>query len=333
MPWSAHWPVERWNALEHQTVFNELRAALAERDAVVPAGCVPAVYARHDRVEGQSPSGQGLGRMQEELAAMLSGLNPWRWWDRSRGELLTPAHLLEEALGRATWTVDLSDPASAWAVPQAVIFNELRQATNGLTCLRRLTAAAVSSRVDSVYDLTFGVSSWPASRAAALALFDGLDDGADTGLTYDVGLSATVFDAGVDQQWYLDARAVEIRFDTSALEGLAVARAWLELDTAASPGSTDFSDTFLAEVVSGGGGQVRGTFASDDFTVKSFELDPADLDPAGETVLRIRSARPSAADRAAWAPSGPDYSSTYREGFDLGATLHLVVEVTFDYRA
>lgn len=332
MTWSELWPVERWDALDHEHVFNELRDALAERDAIIPAGCLPSAYSRLDPVEGVAPSDQALGRLEQQIADMLTELNPWRWWDRTRGELLTLANLLDDAIGQSDWTVDLTGESSRWAAPVPEVFNDLRDATNALKCLRRLTASAISSRVDSVYELTFGISSWPTDRAAVMALFDGVDDSVDTGLVYDVGLSATIFDSGSDQQWYVDARAVEIVFDTLALEGLTVSRAWLELDTAASGGSTDFSDTFTAQVVSASN-EVRGTFDSDDFTLKSIELDPADVNTAGDTVLKVRSARANAADRPVWSPAGPDYSSTYREGFDLGQTLHLVVEVDFEYRA
>lgn len=332
MPWSATWPVERWSPLDHDTVFNELRLALAERDALTPAGHVPDQYARLDTVEGHGPSEQALGRLQLQIAGMLSELNPWRWWDRSRGQLLTLANLLSDTIGRTDWTVDLNAAGAAWSPPAALTFNELRDATNGLKCLRRLTPSAISSRVDSIFEMTYGISNWAASRAAVFALFDGDDDAGDTGLAYDVGLSAMVFDSGAAQQWYGDARAVEIVFDTADLDGLTVSRAWLELNTAASGGSTDFSDTFTAEVVNASH-VVRGTFASDDYSLKSLELDPADVNTAGDTVLTLRSARANAADRSAWSPTGPDYTSTYREGFDLSDTLRLVVEVDFEYRA
>jgi hypothetical protein len=332
MAWSDIWPVERWDVPDDVDVFGDLRAALLERDGLTPAGRIPSAYGRLDTIEGVPPSDQALGRMQYEIDGLLQTLNPWRWWDRARGQLSTRANLLGDAVGRDTWTVDLMQASSRWAAPRPLVFNELRQATNGLTCLRTLPVSAVSSRVDSVYELTFGISDWASDRAAVFALFDGADDGADTGLAYDVGLSAVVFDSGADQQWYVDARQVTVTFDTSALDGLTITGAWLELNTAACEGGADYSDTFTAEVVAPGGA-VRGTFASDDTSLKSIALQVGDIDAAGDTVLTLRSQRANAADRAAWTPPGPDYSSTYREAFDLGDTLRLIVEVQFEYHA
>ena len=37
MGWSAIWPVTRWNVPDEEQVFNELAAALRERDELVPA--------------------------------------------------------------------------------------------------------------------------------------------------------------------------------------------------------------------------------------------------------------------------------------------------------
>jgi hypothetical protein len=332
MGWSSVWPVERWDVPDDEAVFGELRAALEERDDLVPAGYVPAAYDRLDAIEGVPPTGQALGAMQQEIAETLTAANPWRWWDLGRSQLLTLPNLLTDALGQDDWTEDLTAESSRWAAPVPGVFNELHDAINALTCVRRLPASAISSRVDSVYELTFGISAWATDRAAVLGEFDGTDDGVDTGLVYDVGLSATVFDSGSDQQWYIDARAVEITFDTSALEGRTVSAARLELDTAAPGGSTDFSDTFTAQVVASGD-QVRGTFDSDDHDLKSIELAAGDIDTAGDTVIVLRSSRANSADRAAWSPAGPDYSSTYREGFDLGTVLRLVVEVDFEYCA
>ena len=77
----------------------------------------------------------------------------------------------------------------------------------------------------------------------------------------------------------------------------------------------------------------RGSFASDDYSLKSFELDAGDINTSGDTVLTLRSKAASAADRPNWSPSGPDFSSTYREGFVLGTTLQLIVEVELEYHA
>lgn len=332
MGWSAVWPVSRWDIPDDSNVFGNLRAALAERDALTPTGFLPGAYSRLETIEGVPPSTKAVGQFQKEVAELLVTGDPWRWWDRSRGQAYVLADLLTDALGQGTWSYDLLDVASRWTPPWPAVFNELRQAANQFTCLRRLASSGISSRTDSVYDLTFGITDWPTDRAAALAQFDGVDDGVDTGLVYDVGLSGAVFDSGSDQQWYLDARQVTVTFDTSALGGLAVSRAWLELTTEASGGSSDYSDTFTAEVT-GAGGAVRGTFASGDTSLKSIELDSSDINTGGTTELGIRSGRANSADRATWSPPGPDYSSTYREGFDLGDTLRLIVEVPFEYRA
>jgi len=320
MGWSVVWPVSRWNTPDDGAVFNDLVAALQERDDLVPAGFV-------------GPTGlQTVANFQYEIPQMLAQANAWRWWDRSRTALVTLANLLADTIGQAAWTYDLTAAGAAWTPPFPLVFNELRAATNGLTTLRRLAASAVSAQVDSVYDVTFGITSWPTQRAAAFAQFDGNDDGVSTGLAYDVGLSASLFDSGSDQQWYLDAQEMTLSFDTSALDGYTVTSAWLEFTTQASAGSTDYSDTFTAEATNAGGAQ-RGTFASDDYSLKSIELDVADVVTDGDTVLKLCSTRANTADRSIWSPPGPDYTSTYREGFDLGDTLRLVVEVQFDYRA
>jgi hypothetical protein len=332
MGWSAVWPVSRWDTPDDDNVFGNIRAALAERDALTPTGFLPGAYSRLDAIEGVPPSTQAVGQLQKEVAELLVTGDPWRWWDRSRGQAYVLADLLTDALGQGDWSHDLLDAASRWTPPLPVVFNELRQAANQFKCLRRLAASGISSRTDSVYDLTFGITDWPAERAAALAQFDGVDDGVDTGLVYDVGLSGAVFDSGSDEQWYLDARQVTVTFDTSDLDGLTVSRAWIELTTEAPGGSADYSDTFTAEVT-GAGDAVRGTFASDNYTLKSIELNTADINTSGTTELGIRSGRANTQDRAAWSPAGPDYTSTYREGFDLSDTLRLIVEVQFEYRA
>lgn len=338
MGWSAAWPAVRWDVPDDETILNEVVAALEERDDLVPAGFVPEAFSRLDVLKGV-PAGSGgptglqtVANFQYEIAQTLLAPGPWRWWDRTRGEPYTLANLLTDALGQDHWTHDLTQEGTRWTPPFPAVFNEIRDATNHLTCVRRRAKSAVSSRVDSVYDLTFGITDWAAQRAAAFGQFDGQDDGVDTGLVYDVGLSAIVFDSGSEQQWYLDARQVELRFDTADLAGLTIAAAWLELATEAPGGSTDFSDTFTAEVTNAGG-TPRGTFASDDYSLKGIELAAADINASGDTVLYLRSQRANTADRPAWAPTGPDYSSTYREGFDLGSVLRLIVEVQFEYAA
>lgn len=338
MGWSNAWPAARWDTPDDEAIFNDLVAALQERDDLVPAGFVPDAFSRLDLIKGVPPGAggptglQAVANFQYEIARMLTAAQPWRWWDQGRAALYTLANLLTDALGQDHWTHDLTAAGAGWTPPFPAVFNELRGAANQLKCLRRLAASAISSQTDSVYNLTFGITDWAAQRAATFALFDGQDDGATSGLVYDVGLSASLFDSGDDQLWYVDAREAEISFDTSALQGFTVAAAWIELTTEPCGGSTDFSDTFTAEVTNAAGTQ-RGTFASDDYSLKSIELQPSDIDPAGTTIVRVRSTRPSAADRPAWAPSGPDYSSTYREGLDLTSTLRLIVEVQFEYRA
>lgn len=338
MGWSGAWPASQWDTPDDEDIFNDLVAALGERDALVPAGFVPEAFSRLDVIRGVphgtgGPTGtQTVANFQWEIAQMLAATGPWRWWDRTRDGLTTLANLLADAIGQGQWSHDLTVSGAAWTPPFPEVFNELHDATSALTTVRRLAASAVSSRTDSVYELTFGITDWAAQRAAVFALFDGVDDGVDTGLTFDVGLSGVVFDSGSDQQWYLDAREMTLTFDTSGLAGCTVERAWIEFTTEACGGSTDFSDTFTAEVANAGGTS-RGTFASDDTTLKSFELPAEDVSTVGDTVLTLRSQRANSADRSAWSPSGPDYSSTYREGFDLGDTLRLVVEVAFDYGA
>jgi hypothetical protein len=338
MGWSNVWPVARWNVPDDEAVFNELAAALRERDELVPAGHVPADFARLAVIKGVphgsgGPTGlQTVANFQYEIAQTLLAAGPWRWWDRSRTQIYTLADLLTDAAGQDHWTRDLTQGDTRWTPPFPVVFNELRQATNRLTVVRRLAASALSTQTDSVYNLTFGITNWAAQRADTFGLFDGQDDGVSTGLAYDVGLSALVFDSGSDQQWYLDARRLELRFDTSDLAGFTIARAWLEFTTEASPGGTDFSDTFTAKVTNSEGVS-RGSFDSDDYSLKSVELPASDINASGDTVLWLRSQRADSADRPAWAPQGPDYSSTYREGFDLADTLRLVVEVEFEYRA
>jgi len=78
---------------------------------------------------------------------------------------------------------------------------------------------------------------------------------------------------------------------------------------------------------------VRATFASDSYGYRSVSLPGSDVNTSGDSVFRIRSQKPNTDDRPAWSPPGPNYQSTYREGFHLGDTLRLIVEVDFDYGA
>ena len=338
MGWSNVWPVVRWDVPDEMDVFNNLVAALQERDDLVPADFVPVPFTRLDVIKGV-PAGSGgptglqtVANFQYEIDRTLALSNPWRWWDRSRGQLYALADLLTDALGQDHWTYDLTAPGARWTPPFPVVFNELRLAINQMKHVRRLAASATSSQTDSVYNLTMGITNWPAQRAATFALFDGQDDGVSAGLIYDVGLAGIVFDSGSEEQWYVDAREMELRFDSSTLAGLVIARAWVEFNTTACPGSTDFSDTFTAELTNSGR-TPRGSFDSDDYALHSFEVAVADINAAGDSIFYLRSQRPNSDDRPAWAPSGPDYSSTYREGFDLGEVARLIVEVEFAYHA
>jgi hypothetical protein len=261
---------------------------------------------------------------------MLGVNGAWQWWNSALDGPETLAELLTATIGAATWTHDLTVAGAAWTPPFAVIFNELRQAANGMTTLRRLPTWAVSSTSDSVYHLALGTLHWATERVATFAMFNGSNQGGTTSLVYDVGLGGTVFDAGVDRQWYLDARAMTLAFDTSTLAGKTVTEAWLEFTTAACPGTTDFSGTFTAEATAASGAG-RGTFASNDYSLKRFALQAADVNTAGLTTFTLRSTANNTADRPGWSPAGSSYSSTYREGFCIGGTVQLVVAVEFDY--
>jgi hypothetical protein len=336
MGWSNTWAVARWATPDHEKVFNDLVAALAERDFLTPTGQMPAPFAPLAVLKGTPAGGGGptgletVASLQAEIAAMLGVAGAWQWWNSVSDGPETLAELLTATIGAATWTHDLTAAGAGWMPPFAVIFNELREAANGLTTLRRLPTSAVSTQIDSVYHLATGTLHWSTERAATFAMFNGSNQGGTSGLVYDVGLGGTVFDAGVDRQWYLDARAMTLEFDTSTLAGKTVTGAWLEFTTAACPGTTDFSGAFTAAAVAVSGA-VRGTFASNDYSQKSFALQAADVNTAGVTSFTLRSTAADTADRPAWSPAGPSYSSTYREGFCIGGTVRLVVAVEFDY--
>jgi len=337
MGWSAAWPVARWSVPDNVDVFNNLVAALGEREVLVPSGYLSGQYDRFDPIRGQPTSGGPTGlktvsSLQKAIEQALGLSNDWRWWDRSRTQLYTLANLLSDAFGSTQWTYDLTSPPNTWVPPWPEVFNELRLAINEMDTLRRLPSTATVEQVDSVFRLTFGITNWPQDRADTLALFDGVDDGAGTGLLCQVGLTAVLFDSGADQQWFIDNRLMEITFDTSDLDGYTVSQAWLQFDTQASPGSTDYSGTFTAEVVNAAD-DVRATFASDSYGYRSVVLPGSDINTSGDSVFRCRSQKPNTDDRPAWSPPGPNYQSTYREGFHLGDTLRLIVEVDFDYGA
>jgi len=342
MPWSPdRWPPQPADPLDAEAVFGEMRAALAERNGLLPAGFVPGPPARWDPILGTPAGGEGAPRstvanFQYQIHEMLTLVWPLRWWDPNREALYTLTTLCEDAFGAAGWTWDLTagggggEPANAWAPACAVIFTELYHATNHLDRVRILPTASQSQRHDSVYRLTLGIDEWADARAASFALFDGQDDGVSTGLAYDVGMGGEVYDDGFSQQWFLASRRLAMTFATSALAGYTVRQGWLDFATEAPDGSADYSDTFPAEVVDAGGATL-GTFASDSCGAKRIAVPAGSIRTDGDTVLSVRSARPDAEDRPAWSPPGPNYTSTYREGLALAGPVRLIVEIDFDY--
>jgi len=236
MGWSTAWPVARWSVPDDVDVCNNLVSALAEREALVPSGYLSGQYDRFDPIRGQPTSGGPTGlktvsSLQEAIAQALGLTNDWRWWDNSRTQLYTLADLLDDALGSTQWTYDLTSPPNTWVPPWPEVFNELRLVTSQMTTLRRLASTATVEQVDSVFRLTFGITNWPQDRADTFALFDGVDDGAGTGLLCQVGLTAVLFDSGSDQEWFIDNRLMEITFYTADLDGCTVSQAWLQFDT------------------------------------------------------------------------------------------------------
>lgn len=344
MPWTAdRWPPQPADPLDTQGVFGEMRSALAERDGLVPAGFVPGPFSRWDPVRGTPAGGEGdplptVANFQYQIHQMLTLVWPLRWWDPTREALYTLAHLCQDAFGAGTWTWDLTaedgegGPANAWAPAAAVVFAELYHATNRLDRVRILPTASQSQRRDSVYRLTFGIDDWPSERAASFNLFDGQDDGVSSGLAYDAGMGGEVLDDGSSQQWSLESRRFDMTFATGALAGYTVRQAWLDFSTEAPGGSADFSDTFTAEVVDAAETSL-GTFASDDYGAKHITVPAGSVNTDGDTVLTVRSARADTADRPAWAPPGPNYTSTYREGLALAGPIRLIVEIDFEYDA
>jgi hypothetical protein len=343
MPWTANrWPPAKGLPIDTDMVINELRSALVERSALVYAGYVPAAFARWAPLRG-TPAGRGaapyptLANFQYEIAKMLELAQPLRWWDESRETLYTAANLYRDAFNAAAWTWDLTAtdaggvPINRWAPAAAVFFTELYEAINRLDCVRVLPTVSASATADSVGRLTTGIANWPQQRAATFALFDGADDGQVTSLAYDVGLGGEVLDGGGSQQWTLESRRFSMIFATAALAGCTVRRAWLDFTTAAPAGSADFSDAFTAQVIDGAGTSL-GSFVSTDVGAKHIEVPPASVLTGGDTTLTVRSARPDAADRPAWAPAGPNYSGTYREGLAVTGAIRLIVEVDFEYR-
>jgi len=343
MPWTSdRWPPEKGDALDTDLVLNEVRGALVERDGLVPAGWVPDEFSRWDPLRG-TPAGGGpdpyptVANFQYEIQEMLSLAWPLRWWDPNRQDLYTLTTLCQDAFGRDGWTYDLTatdgqgNPLNRWTPPYALLFEELYAAINTLDRVRILPTVSASERHDSVYRLTFGINDWPQDRADTFVLFDGADDGQTVGLAYDVGMGGEVFDDSDSQQWFLESRRFRMTFATGALEGVEVARAWLDFATEAPSGSADFSDTFTAEVVDGNGTPLD-SFASGDYGTKRIEVPAASIRTDGDTVFVIRSTRPDSDDRPAWDAEGPNYTSTYREGLAVTGPMRLIVEVNFEYR-
>jgi len=342
MPWSSRWPPAPGDALDAEGIFGEMRTALVERNALVPADFVPGPFARWDPIRGTPAGGSPdpeptVANFQHEIAEMLALSWPLRWWDPNRETLYTLEHLCLDAFGRPGWTVDLAEtsggqPANRWTPALAVLFGELYLAANRLDRVRILPTVGESCRRDSVYRLTFGAANWPTERAATFARFDGDDDGVEVPLAYDVGMGGDVYDDGASRHWTLESREYRTTFATAALGGCAVSAARLDFATEAAPGSADYTDTFTAEVTDGGG-QTLATFASDDFGAKQVAVPAGSIDIGGDTAFLIRSTRPDEDDRPEWTPPGPNFTSTYREGLAVGGPVRLIVEVDFGHHS
>jgi len=341
MPWTPdRWPPEKGQPIDTDTVINEVRAALAERNSLVYAGYVPSVFARWAPLRG-TPAGRDptpyptIANFQFQIAAMLDLAQPLRWWDGGRAALYTLTNLCADAFGGAAWTWDLTAtgggvPLNRWAPAAAEIFAELYEVINRLDNVRILPTVSESATSDSVGNLTMGAPNWAQDRAATFALFDGSDDGQTTSLAYDVGMGGEVLDTGMAQDWRLESRQFVMSFATAALSGHTVRRAWLDLTTAAPAGSADFSDAFTAAVVDGDGLSLA-TFASTSLGAKHIEVPAGSVNTGDDTVLAIRSTRANAADRPAWNPAGPNYTSTYMEGLAVAGPIRLTVEVDHEY--
>jgi len=342
MPWTPdRWPPGPRDALDTDFIINEVRAALAERDGLVQAGYVPDVFDRWDPLRG-TPTGADpdplptVANFQFEVQEMLDLAWPLRWWDSDRQMLYTLVNLCQDAFGGDGWSYDLTavdgqgDPENPWTPPHATIFEELYETINRLRRVRVLPTVSESERRDSVYRLTFGITNWPQERAATFALFDGDDDGQTVNLSYDVGMGGEVFDAGASEQWFLESRRYRMAFATAALAGYTVQEARLDFATEAPQGAANFSDTFTAEVADAEGTPL-GSFDSADYGPKQILVPAGSVNTEGDTSLVIRSTRDDTADRPAWSPDGPDYTSTYREGLAVTGPIRLIVEVDFEY--
>ncbi len=214
MPWTANrWPLQPGDVLDADVVMNEVRAALAERDRLVPVGHVPHAFnrwmqARHAgrrwalaHAHGCELPVPGPADAPDDVAAEVVG---------QRADLYTFANLCQDAFAHDGWSHDLTaldgqgNLTNRWSPACAVIFGELYQAINRLDGLHVLPAASGSDRHDSVYRLAFGITDWPADRADTFGLFDGQDDEQTSSLEFDVGLGGEVYDGGTTTQWILE---------------------------------------------------------------------------------------------------------------------------------
>jgi len=343
MPWTAQrWPPQAGDAFDTDGVMNEVRAALVERNVLVQAGWVPAAFDRWDPARGTPAGGTGnpyptIANFQYEVQAMLNLVWPLRWWDGGREDLYTLAHLCQDAFGADGWTVDLTEteaeqPAHRWTPLEAVVFGELYAAINRLDRVRILPAASEAVTRDSVSCTTFGIEDFDETRAETFAQFDGEDDGATVSLAYDVGMGGDLEDVGGMATWSLESRELRITFNTALLGGYTVRGGRLDFSTEAPEGSADFEDAFPIEVVDAADRSL-GSFDSDENGPQQIAVPASAINRSGNTVFTVRSARADAADRLAWVPEGPDYTSTYREGVSLAGPVRLIVEVDFEYRA
>jgi hypothetical protein len=344
MPWTqGRWPVQAGDPIEADGVMNEVRGALAERNGLVPAGRVPPVFSQSQALRGTPAGGSPIvastvANFQYQVQGMLTLAWPLRWWDASRDDLYTLPHLCRDAFDADDWSVDLAaadgqgDPLNRWTPATARLFDELYAAINRLDRVRILPTFSESRTSDSVYRLQFGIGDWPEDRAETFSLFDGEDDGQAVGLDFDVGLGGEVSDAGSTAQWTLESRRFHMVFATAALAGRTVRRAWLDFTAAAPAGTSDFADRFTVQVTDGQGA-VLGAFSSDNLDAKHILVPAGSVNTAGDTELILRSARTDTADRPAWSPAGPDFTSTYREGLAVAGPLRLIVEVDLEYHS
>ena len=56
------------------------------------------------------------------------------------------------------------------------------------------------------------------------------------------------------------------------------------------------------------------------------------IDTGGDAVFTFRPPRPDTAERLAWTPPSPNYTSTYREGFNVAGPVRLVIQLDLEYK-